>query len=46
MENKLRWFGHVERRRVDSIVSIVDQMERSQTTRNKGRSRKTIREVI
>ena len=46
VENRLRWFGHVERRPVDSVVRRVDQMERSQTTRGRGRPRKTIREVI
>ncbi|KAH1225684.1 hypothetical protein GmHk_11G032522 [Glycine max] len=33
VENRLRWFGHVERRPVDSVVRIVDQMERRQTIR-------------
>ncbi|KAL5177917.1 hypothetical protein HKD37_08G023600 [Glycine soja] len=42
--NRLRWFGHVERRPVDSVVRRVDQMERRQTIR--GRPKKTIREVI
>ncbi|KAL5166906.1 Craniofacial development protein 2 [Glycine soja] len=31
VENRLRWFGHVERRPVDSVVRRVDQMERRQT---------------
>lgn len=30
VENRLRWFEPVERRPVDSVVSRVDQMERSQ----------------
>jgi len=34
VENRLRWFGHVERRPVDSVVR-VDQMEDSQITRVK-----------
>ncbi|KAL5178480.1 Craniofacial development protein 2 [Glycine soja] len=46
VENRLRWFGHVERRPVDSIVRRVDQMERRQTIRGRGRPKKTIREVI
>ncbi|KAL5146330.1 Craniofacial development protein 2 [Glycine soja] len=46
VENRLRWFGHVERRPVDSVVRRVDQMERRQTIRGKGRPKKTIREVI
>ncbi|KAH1262945.1 Phosphoinositide phospholipase C 6 [Glycine max] len=46
VENRLRWFGHVERRPVDSVVKRVDQMERRQTIRGRGRPKKTIREVI
>ena len=46
MGNRLSWFWHVERRRVDYVVRIVDQMERIQTIRGTQRSRKTIREVI
>ena len=39
-------YGHAERRHVDSVVRRIDQLERSQTTRGRGRPRKTIREVI
>ncbi|RZC29082.1 Ribosome biogenesis protein WDR12-like [Glycine soja] len=46
VENRLRWFGHVERRPVDSVVRRVDQMERRQIIRDRGRPKKTIREVI
>ncbi|KAI5440135.1 hypothetical protein KIW84_025471, partial [Lathyrus oleraceus] len=46
VENRLRWFGHVERRHVDSLERRVNQMERSQTTTGRGRCRKTIREII
>ncbi|KAH1264626.1 Craniofacial development protein 2 [Glycine max] len=46
VENRLRWFGHVERRPVDSVVRKVDQMESRQTIRGRGRPKKTIREVI
>jgi len=46
VETRLRWFEHVERRRVDSVVRRVDQIERSQITRGRGRPRKTIRETI
>ncbi|KAL5170138.1 LINE-1 retrotransposable element ORF2 protein [Glycine soja] len=46
VENRLRWFGHVERKLVDSVVRRVDQMERRQTIRDRGRPKKTIREVI
>jgi hypothetical protein len=38
-------FGHVERRLVDSVVKRVDQMEGSQITRDRVRTRKTIRET-
>jgi hypothetical protein len=43
VENRLRWFGHVERRPVDAVVRRVDQMEESQIKRGRGRPRKTIR---
>ena len=46
VENRLRWFGHVERRPVDAVVRRVDQMEESQIKRGRGRPRKTIRETI
>jgi len=46
VENKLRWFWHVERRPVDSVARRVDQMEDSQIARGRGRPRKTIRETI
>ena len=34
VENRLRWFGHVERRPVDAVVRRVDQMEESCRTPN------------
>ena len=46
VENRLRWFGHVERRLLDSVVNRVDQMEVSQIVRGRGRPRKIIRGVI
>jgi hypothetical protein len=46
VENRLRWFGHVERRPVDVIVRRVYQMEESQVRSGRGRPRKTIRETI
>jgi hypothetical protein len=48
VENRLRWFVHVERRPVDTVVRRVDQMEESQIKRcrGRGRPRKTIRETI
>jgi len=46
VENRLKWFGHVERRPVDSVIRRVDQMEESQVKRGRGRPRKTISETI
>jgi len=46
VENRLRWFGHVEKRLVDSVVKRVNRMKDSQITRGRGRLRKTIRETI
>jgi len=43
VENRHRWFGHVERRSVDAVVRRVDQMEESQVKRGRGRPRITIR---
>jgi len=46
VENRLRWFGHIERRPVEAVVRRVDQVEESQVRRGRGRPRKTIRETI
>jgi len=46
VENRLRWFGHVERKPVDAVVRRVDQMEKSWVKRGRGRPKKTIRETI
>jgi hypothetical protein len=46
VENRLRWFGHVERRPIDAVVRRVDQMEKSQVKRGRGRPKKTSRETI
>ena len=46
VENRLRWFGHVERRPVDAVVRRVDQIEESQVKRGRGRPKKTIKENI
>ena len=43
VENGFRWFEYVKRRHVDFVVRRVDQMDDSQITRGKGRSRKIIR---
>ena len=36
VENRVRWFGHVERRPVDAVVRRVDQMEESHVKRGRG----------
>ena len=46
VENRLIWFGHVERRPVDAVVRRVDQMEEGQVRRGRKRHKKTIRETI
>jgi len=46
VETRLTWFRHVKRRPVDYVVRRVDQIEVSQITRGRERSRKTIRETI
>ncbi len=43
VQNRLRWFEHVERRLVGAVVRRLDQMEESQVKRGRGRPRKTIR---
>ena len=35
VENRLRWFWHVERRPVDVVVRRVDQMEESRVKRGR-----------
>ena len=42
VENRLRWFGHVEKRHIDYVVRRVDQIKDSQITKGRGRPRKTI----
>jgi len=46
VENRLRWFGHVERRPVDAVVRRVYQMEESQVKRGRRRPKKTIRKNL
>lgn len=36
VENRLRWFEHVERRPVDSVVRRIDRIKRKQTIRGRG----------
>jgi len=45
MDSRLRWFGHVERRPVDSVVRRVGHMENSHITIGSGRPR-ILRETI
>jgi len=42
VKNRLRWFGHVERRPVDAVVRKVNQKEESQVKRSRGRPRRII----
>jgi len=46
VETRLRWFGHVEIRIMDALVSRVNRMEGCQITRGRGRPRNTISETI
>ncbi|KEH34515.1 hypothetical protein MTR_3g467660 [Medicago truncatula] len=43
--NRLRWFGHVERRLVDVVLERIDQMEDNQIIIGRRRPIKTIRET-
>ena len=46
VENRLRWFGHVQRRPLDAPVRRVDQIIRSPIKRGRGRPRRTLGELI
>lgn len=46
VENKLKWFEHVERRLVESLVKRIDRMKTSQRAKCRGRPREIIREII
>jgi hypothetical protein len=46
VENKFRWFKHVERRLINFVVKRVDQMKDSQITWGRERLKKSIREII
>ena len=46
VENRLRWFGHVQRRELDEPVRIVDQMVWDPYIRKRGRPKRTLNEVI
>jgi len=40
------WFGHAKRRHVNYVIRRIYQMKDSQITRERGRTRKTIRKTI
>ena len=42
----LRWYEHVQRRELDVIVRIVEQMVREMYIRNRGRPKRTLDEII
>jgi len=46
VENRFRWFGHVERKPVDSILRRVDQIDVSHIIRGIRRGKIIIRETI
>lgn len=46
MKNRLRKFGHIDKRFVDFVVRILSQMEKSQTTRGREKHRKTIKKIM
>jgi len=46
IENRLRWFRHVERRPVDAVVRRVNQMDENHVKRDRGRPKKTIRKDL
>lgn len=46
VKKRFRWFVHVERRSIDSIVRMVDRIEIRKTIRGSRRFRKIVWEVI
>ena len=46
VENRLRWFGHVERRPLEAPVRRVDGMTFSPLKRGRGRPQRTLKELI
>jgi len=46
VENRLRWFGNLERRPIDYVVRRVDPIDDDHITRDRGRPIKTIRQTI
>ncbi|CAN6714712.1 unnamed protein product [Malus baccata var. baccata] len=45
-ENRLRWFGHVQRRPTDALVRRCDYGTELQGRRGRGRPRKTLEETL
>ena len=45
-DDRLRWYGHVERRELDVLIRIMEQMVRETYIRNRGRQERTLDEVI
>ncbi|RXI07875.1 hypothetical protein DVH24_014441 [Malus domestica] len=45
-ENRLRWFGHVQRRPTDALVRRCDYGTEVQSRRGRGRPRKTLEETL
>ena len=43
---RLKWYEHVQRRELDQPVRIVEQMVREPYIRKRGRSKRTLDEVI
>ena len=46
VENRLRWFGHIQRRGLDEPVRTVDQMVWSPYKRGRGRPKRTLNDII
>ena len=46
VESRLRWFDHVQRRELDEPVWIVDQMVWNFYKRERGRSKRTLNDII
>ena len=42
VENRLRWYGHVQRRELDEPVKRVDQIVEDPFIRKKGRPKRTL----
>ena len=45
-EYRLRWYGHVQRRELDELVRIVEQMVREQYIKNRGRTKEFLTKLF